>query len=114
MWLTLSVLIQTTLDDGYIPDNLSLIYVLIGSFVITLLIYSYEKSNLSGFCRVRFSQLDKEQSLSQFVYSFCVLTERSYHPEYKQELHTVIKCIKDDMAQSEAPAEIIEYCSLLL
>lgn len=55
MWLTLSVLIQTGIDPGLIPDNLSLIYVIVGSAVIIFIVYSLEQQSLTVFCKTKLS-----------------------------------------------------------
>ncbi len=114
VWLSLSVLIQTGLDHGHTPDNLSLIFAVLGTIGIVLVVYYMEIRVLSSFCRFRVSQIEQEQTFSKFVYSMCVLIERSVQIDYRFELHCVMRIIKDDLLQIGVKTTMIENCEMII
>lgn len=58
--------------------------------------------------------MDQEQTFSKFVYSMCVLIERSVWQDYRFALHSVIKSIRDDLASMSTKDQLVEDCESIL
>lgn len=97
IWITVSVLLQVGYDNNDIPDDLSLIYVLVGFLLVIMVAYYIEVRRCASFIEIDLGKKDIEHGFVKYMYSMSVIIERINQDFFKDMLFLGLRSLLTQM-----------------